>query len=395
MCIQSSTRYSVHQPNLTDPPNHQTAVTTGLAAEAFYKSSYVGLWPEDILQEFYSSLELCNYDLKLSQMAILLPKDETVDRAIGSLDRVSTLDSHKVGVIYISRQRLSEIDILSNASGSPGYNHFLQGLGSLTRLKNASFNTQGLDKHFDADGEFTICWRDRVTELVFHVPTMMPTNLKDDPMCTNKKKHVGNDFVNIIYNSSGIPFSFDTFPSDFNYVYIVISPEGLYSDTTMNCDHDTAKSFFKVNVLTKPGFPRITFVAETKLVSGSALPTFVRLLALNASVFCHIWAKRDGGEYISSWTARLRQINTLRQRYSDRPDLVHAPGQITPSTASSTDQRTFASHSVATVTAARENVSAFRRASATTVPADFGGSRNIRPNSIPEGERERPNTSRS
>ena len=329
-------------------------------------------------------------------MAILLPTDETVDRAIGSLDRVSTLDSHKVGVIYISRQQTNEAEILSNTLGSPDYNQFLEGLGKLTRLKDASFNTQGLDRQSDADGEFTICWRDRVTELVFHITSMMPTNLKDDPRCTNKKKHIGNDFVNIVYNSSGFPFSFDTFPSDFNYVYIVVSPEGLFSDVAaQTCDDDTTSNFYKVNILTKPGFPRITFAAETKLISGPALPTFVRLLALNASVFCHIWANRDGGEHVSSWRTRLRQINTLRRRYSDRSEFLDSPRQTTPSSTSSTEPRTFALHSIAAATAARENVSAFRRASATTIPGELGGSRSIRPDAIIEGERGRPNTSRS
>ena len=68
-----------------------------------------------------------------------------------------------------------------------------------------------------------------MTEIVFHVTTQMPTNLEHDPQCIRKKSHIGNDFVNIIFNNSGLPFRFDMFPSDFNFVYIVITPESRAS----------------------------------------------------------------------------------------------------------------------------------------------------------------------
>jgi tuberous sclerosis protein 2 len=35
---------------------------------------------------------------------------------------------------------------------------------------------------------------------MFHVATLMPHN---DPSCLNKKRHIGNDFVTIVYNDSG------------------------------------------------------------------------------------------------------------------------------------------------------------------------------------------------
>ena len=390
---QSSTRHSIFQPNLVDPPSHQASITTGLAAEAFYKSSYVGVRPEDIFQEFYSSLEMYENDSDLSQTITLLPKDETIHRAIGSLDRVSTLDSHKVGVIYIARQQTTESIILSNTLGSPDYHYFLAGLGKLTRLKGTEFNTHGLDRDFDTDGEFTICWRDRVTELVFHVATLMPNNPIDDPNCTNKKKHVGNDFVNIIYNNSGAQFNFNTFPSEFNYIYIVITPEGRFSSrTTRIYDDNTAIQYFKVNVLTKPQFPRVSFAAETKLISSTALPTFVRLLALNASVFCHIWAKRDGDEYISSWRTRLRQIDTLRKRYSDKSGFLDNLRQPNSYSSSSTEPKTYAAHSMSIAVATRDNVPTFRRASASTTSGELRGSRSAISDVTLEGDRERPST---
>ncbi|KXX74492.1 Tuberous sclerosis 2 protein [Madurella mycetomatis] len=259
---------------------------------------------------------------------IPLPDEEAVDRAIRNFDRNSAVDSHKVGVIYIKEGQTSEAEILANTIGGPDYLEFLKNLGALTRLKGATFNTQGLDRENDADGKYTYCWRDRVTEIVFHVTTQMPTNPDTDPQCVMKKRHIGNDFVSIIWNDSGLPFKFDTFPSQFNYVYIVITPAPRYS---FLASREMAKKrleggpaaspspFFMVQVMSQPGFPEISPAAEPKIVSLKGLPSFVRLLALNASVFSLVWANREGGEHVSSWHSRLREINRLRERYGPKP----------------------------------------------------------------------------
>jgi hypothetical protein len=191
-------------------------------------------------------------------------------------------------------------------------------LGTLVKLKNATFNTQGLDRHGDMDGEYTIAWRDRITELVYHVTTMMPTNLEHDPQCIGKKRHIGNDFVNIIFNNSGNPFDFNTFPSEFNYVNIVITPESRasFSGTRDRSAVHPESSFYKVQVMSKEGFPEISPAAETKILCLRALPDFVRLLALNASVFAHVWANRHGGEHVSSWRSRLKEIKRIKEKFS-------------------------------------------------------------------------------
>ncbi|KIV98655.1 uncharacterized protein PV09_09569 [Verruconis gallopava] len=310
----SGTRYSVFRPSLTSPPRHHAPLTTGLAADAFYSSSFTGVLPEDIVQEFYSSYSLLDTTLP---RPILLPQDDTVTRAISNFDRNSTVDGHKVGVIYIGEGQRLEAAILSNTHGSADYTAFISRLGVLTRLRNAGFNTQGLDRTEDSDGPFTYCWRDRATEIVFHITTMMPTNTDHDPQCVKKKSHIGNDFVNIVWNESGQDFQFDTFPSAFNYVYIVITPESQPSFTFSSDEAHPQDHFYKVQVLSARGFPEISPAAESKLLSVKALPDFVRLLALNASVFSLVWQNREGGEHFSPWRNRLREIKRLREKYTN------------------------------------------------------------------------------
>ncbi|KAK0659447.1 hypothetical protein QBC41DRAFT_47338 [Cercophora samala] len=275
---------------------------------------------------------------------IPLPDDDAVNRAIRIFDRNSTVDGHKVGVIYIGEGQTQETEILANRIGSPDYLEFLKGLGVLTKLKGATFNTQGLDREYDGDGQYTYCWRDRVTEMVFHVTTQMPTNLENDPRCNHKKKHIGNDYVNIVWNESGLPFKFDTFPSQFNYVYIVITPAPQRSFSSMremaqkrqDGEAQQFSPFFKVQVMSQPGFPEISPAAEPKLVSLKALPRFIRLVALNASVFSLVW-DTPYGEYVSSWRNRLQEINRLRERHGPKgAHYGHAAGSAGLATATAT-----------------------------------------------------------
>lgn len=281
-----------------------------MASEAFYSTSYVGILPEDIFQSLYSPLNLTN-------PPIALPDDDMTRRAITSFDRIATVDNYKVGVIYIGEGQTNEREIFMNNIGSPAYTSFISELGTLCRLKDAKFNTGGLDIRDDADGEFTYCWRDRCIELVYHITTMMPTNRDDDMTYPNKKRHIGNDFVNIIFNDSGLPYNFETFPSAFNYVHIVISPESRASfvDRRLDADLDGKNRYYKVQAISRADFPDVSPAVETKIICGKYLAGYCRLIAINACVFASVWFIREGGDSISSWRNRLREIKRLRERY--------------------------------------------------------------------------------
>ncbi|KAL2177951.1 uncharacterized protein P884DRAFT_198849 [Thermothelomyces heterothallicus CBS 202.75] len=320
-------------PNLPAPDGSDAAAWEGRFQDG------LTIFPSHLLMQLLAPMPQL-YDPAIRP--IPLPHEDAVDRAIRVFDRNSPVDGHKVGVVYIKEGQTKEAEILANTSGSPDYHRFLKGLGTLTRLKGATFNTQGLDRENDLDGKYTYCFRDRVTEIVFHITTQMPTNLETDPQCVAKKRHIGNDFVNIVWNDSGLPFKFDTFPSQFNYVYIVITPTPhLPFVASRMPQEDGASRFCMVQVMSQSGFPEISPAAEPKMISLEALPGFVRLLALNASVFSLVWANREDGEHVSSWRERLRQINALRARYGPKsggPSVSPSPpsGAIATPTAAST-----------------------------------------------------------
>jgi hypothetical protein len=281
------------------------------------------LCPDLIYQERYattingacqSSLEVC-----------ILPVTDATRRALGIFDRISPIDYSKAGVIYIGENQTREQDILANVSGSPDYNLFVASLGERVSLQNNRTNVAGLDTSEGTfDGRSSYQYSDSITTLNYHVTTMMPTNRDMDPNCTRKKSHIGNDYVNIVFNNSGLEFNFDTFPSQFNYIYIVVVPEARQTFIqTRTRRHDEGwyeDSWFKVRVLTRADFPDISSAAETMVVSGAALGAYVRNLALNAGEFCRIWGNRGSGELPSTWRSRLQQIRMLRERHAVKRD---------------------------------------------------------------------------
>ena len=303
------------------PPDEPSSIAITMEST---NEDYLPVYPDDSDGRTYGKLHTPRPDSAIgSSTTLSLLEDDTFTRAIQTFDRTTALDSHKAGIIYVGEHQTIEDEILMNGMGSPDYVEFVRNLGSLRRLKDATFNTQGLDRVDDADGQHTIVWHNQVTELVFHVTTLMPINEDTNLNTANKKRHTGNDHVNIIFNNSGSPFDFNTFPSQFNSVYIVISPSSRTSflqtraqDTIVDNRKDR---FYAVHVLTRPGYPSISSAAEEKVVSGTSLPGYVRNLALNECIFSSMWEhKEEPGEYPSSWRNRLMQIRRLWDRYGTK-----------------------------------------------------------------------------
>lgn len=278
------------------------------------------LLPSHLLLQFAGGTALTE------QRPTILPDDEKTTRAIEVFDRIPVVDFHKIGVVYVGVGQTEEADILANAMGSPDYTDFVNGLGDLVTLKGTDTNTGGLDREENFDGEFAYFWKDRTTEIVFHVTTMMPTR-DIDPVCTYKKRHIGNDFVNIIFNNSGLPWRFGTIPSQFNFVSIVISPEARSSfvSSRLLTRESEEKVFYRVQVCCKEGFSDISPAQEPKMVSAKSLASFVRNLALNASVYSHVF-NEGGREHISNPRHRLRSIKQLRERIGAPPN-TFGPGR--------------------------------------------------------------------
>lgn len=186
-------------------------------------------------------------------------------------DLIPPFETHKIGVLYVGHgQCNNESEILRNRHGSYRYVEFLQNLGSLVPLKQAKELNLFMDMETDGrDGNFTYIWQDDIVQVTFHVATLMP-NKDHDPNCNEKKKHIGNDFVSIVYNESGEMYNLNTIKGQFNYACVIVQPLELNSNRILiKCKDDVAQ-----------------FICHTepKIISDSSAPMYARQLALHANV---------------------------------------------------------------------------------------------------------------
>lgn len=287
----------------------------------------------------FFQLQMSPYpDFPAYKAPMRIPDDPTYKRLVSSIDYVPVVDFHKISVVYVGPGQTTERDILSNTHGSKTYVRFLSALGKLVRLKGCkTYYTGGLDVENDFNGQWTYVWDDDITQIVFHVATLMPTNLATDPDSITKKALIGNDFVSIIFNDAGREYPFDTIRSQFNFLNIIIEPHTPAGMAWSAPGMTNNIEFFKVSLQRRSGLPEIGPVGNFKMVSTASLPHFVRQLSLHANIFSQIYLATVGVqtaegrprhriEYVSHWRERLRQIRKIRERI--RPgDAEAAMGQ--------------------------------------------------------------------
>ncbi|XP_037363679.1 tuberin isoform X2 [Talpa occidentalis] len=257
-----------------------------------------------------------------SNKPILLP-NETFERSVQLLDQIPSYDTHKIAVLYVGEgQSSSELAILSNEHGSYRYTEFLTGLGRLIELKDCQPDKVylgGLDVCGE-DGQFTYCWHDDIMQAVFHIATLMPTKDGDRQRC-DKKRHLGNDLVSIVYNDSGEDFKLGTIKGQFNFVHVIITPLDYECNlVSLQCRKD---------------MEGLVDTSVAKIVSDRNLPFVARQMALHANMASQVHHSRSNPTdvYPSKWIARLRHIKRLRQRVREEAHyahpslpLVHLPG---------------------------------------------------------------------
>uniref|UniRef100_A0A665U8U5 Tuberin n=1 Tax=Echeneis naucrates TaxID=173247 RepID=A0A665U8U5_ECHNA len=271
-----------------------------------------GLSPSFVFLQLYHSPFFGNEANK----PLLLPKTQVSYRAVKVLDQMPPYDTHKIGVVFVGAGQVNnEVSILSNEYGSNRYATFLTGLGKLIHLKDCDPDQiflGGLDQYGD-DGEFTYCWHDDIMQAIFHIATLMP-NRESDKGCCNKKRHIGNDFVMVVYNDSGEDYKLGTIKGQFNFVEVIIKPLDYECNlVTLQCRKD---------------LEGLVDTSVAKIVSDRNLPLLVRQMALHANMasLVHQYRANPSDAYASKWLARLRHIKRIRTRSRSTPGISLTQG---------------------------------------------------------------------
>uniref|UniRef100_A0A3Q1N6Z7 RAP1 GTPase activating protein n=2 Tax=Bos TaxID=9903 RepID=A0A3Q1N6Z7_BOVIN len=170
------------------------------------------------------------------QMAKLVCEDVNVDRFYPVLypkasRLIVTFDEHvisnnfKFGVIYQKLGQTSEEELFSTNEESPAFVEFLEFLGQKVKLQDFKGFRGGLDVTHGQTGTESVYCNFRNKEIMFHVSTKLPYT-EGDAQQLQRKRHIGNDIVAVVFQDKNTPFVPDMIASNFLHAYVVVQAEG-------------------------------------------------------------------------------------------------------------------------------------------------------------------------
>ncbi|PNF14495.1 GTPase-activating Rap/Ran-GAP domain-like protein 3 [Cryptotermes secundus] len=132
----------------------------------------------------------------------------------------------KFGVLYTRPGQNTDDEMFSNEAGSPEFNRFISLLGDKVRLKGWDKYRGGLDVKGDMTGRFSVYTIYEGHEIMFHVSTLLPYS-KDNRQQVERKRHIGNDIVNIVFLDGGATqmnqFNPSFIKSQFTHVFALVT----------------------------------------------------------------------------------------------------------------------------------------------------------------------------
>lgn len=153
----------------------------------------------------------------------------------------------KFGVLYRKAGQKEENELFGNKHGSAQFIDFLKRIGTFIELKGHAGFRGGLDTKENLTGDRSVytvaeygwngAWKDRPAgstltasdadtlrlEIMFHVGTLLPLDPTSDQQL-QRKRHIGNDIVTIIFCEGSDAFNPEVITSNFCHVFLLVRP---------------------------------------------------------------------------------------------------------------------------------------------------------------------------
>lgn len=222
---------------------------------------------------------------------------------IAAYDEHQLVTNFKFGVLYQKFGQIVEEELFSNNEISPEFEEFLSILGEKIKLKDHKGYRGGLDIQNGHTGDAAIyeVFEDR--EIMFHVSTMLPyTN--GDPQQLQRKRHIGNDIVAIVFQERNTPFSPDMIASHFLHAFIVVQQH--------------SNSTYKISVAARDGVPFFgPALPRHGIIHQDHLKEFLLTKLINAENACYKAEKFAKLEYRTRSSLLQNLVEDLRDKTKD------------------------------------------------------------------------------
>ncbi|KFD62573.1 hypothetical protein M514_01090 [Trichuris suis] len=206
---------------------------------------------------------------------VMFPKGSEM---IMSFDEHMLVNCYKFGVIYQKFGQTSEEELFGNISHGKKMEEFLEILGDRVKLLDFKGFRGGLDTVHGQTGEESIYTTFKEREIMFHVSTLLPYTAGDSQQL-QRKRHIGNDIVALVFQEESTPFVPDMIASHFLHAYIVVTPV---------CGNGS-KTHYKVAVAARDDVPFFgpTLPMPPIFSKGQELRNFLLTKLINAENACY------------------------------------------------------------------------------------------------------------
>ncbi|XP_038565400.1 rap1 GTPase-activating protein 2-like [Micropterus salmoides] len=218
---------------------------------------------------------LCEEAAGLRFSPVLYPK---ASQLIVNYDEHEVNNTFKFGVIYQRFGQVSEEELFRNNEETPAFTEFLQLLGDTVQLQDFKGFRGGLDVSHGQTGSQSIYTVHRQQEIMFHVSTKLPFT-EGDTQQLQRKRHIGNDIVAVVFQEEATPFVPDMIASNFLHAFIVVQVEEPCGDS----------SSYKVSVTAREDVPPFGPPLPNPAVfkKGPEFREFLLTKLINAELACY------------------------------------------------------------------------------------------------------------
>jgi len=197
---------------------------------------------------------------------------------IAAYDEHVLVNHFKFGLLHQRPGQTTEEDIFANNGTSKALDEFLDLLGNRINLLDHKGYRGGLDTQFGQTGLESVYNTFRDREIMFHVAPLLPYT-ENDPQQLQRKRHIGNDIVAVVFQEENTPFAPDMIASHFLHAFIVVQP----------IDAGTPNVRYRINVTARDGvnFFGPTLPDPAIFRKGPELREFLLTKLLNAENACY------------------------------------------------------------------------------------------------------------
>lgn len=198
---------------------------------------------------------------------------------------IKNFDNHthnknlKFGVIYMKKGQTTEEELFSNQEHSESFDKFLGLLGQRIKLKGHQGFRGGLDTVNGQTGDYSVYDKFNTKEIMFHVSTLLPFS-KSDQQQLERKRHIGNDIVAIVFQEDNTPFAPDMIASNFLHTFIVVQRFN---------EPNEGKEKYRVSVIARKDVPNFSppITAEGIYENDDSFKEWLMNKLLNAEQACY------------------------------------------------------------------------------------------------------------